>query len=159
MPISALSAVSDFAPADLRYDANVFMTSGLDDLNKGWQEKSLAGRDDFRGRLFYAPLMARPSHDWFLREWLAYYGKRQSDLVRDLDWNKARVSLMIRREQQYTRDAVNEVAEYLNIAPHELLMSPDDAMALRRLRADAIRIASGSAPDETSQPLKKVSLR
>lgn len=158
MPISTLNAVSDFAPFDWRYDASVFMTPiGLEQLNAGWQAKSLDGRNDFRGRLFYAPLMARPSHDWYLREWLAYYGKRQSDLVRDLDWNKARVSLMLRGEQQYTRDALNEVATYLNLAPHELLMAPEDAMALRRLRADAIRIAGSSAPDETAQPLKKVS--
>lgn len=106
-----------------------------------------------------------PTHDWYLREWLDALNKRQSDIVRDLDWNKARVSLMIRGAQQYTRDAVNELADYLNLRPHELLMHPDDAMALRRFKADAIRLAHiVEADDESelnrapSEGAKKVSL-
>lgn len=67
-------------------------------------------------------------------------GKRQSDIVRDLDWNKARVSLMLRGEQPYNREAINEVAAYLNIQPYELLMRPEDAMALRGLRKEAFRV-------------------
>ncbi len=102
--------------------------------------------------------MPPPRHDWFLREWLRTLHKKQSDIVRDLDWNKARVSLMLRGEQPYTRDAVNELSAYLNLRPHELLMHPDDAMAIRRLKADMIRLAHEGEPvlDETS--LKKVSL-
>jgi len=83
--------------------------------------------------------MPAPHHDWYLREWLRYSGKRQADVARDLDWNKAKVSLMIRGEQQYTRDAINEVATYLNIAPFELLMHPDDAASLKRLRTTALQ--------------------
>lgn len=78
--------------------------------------------------------MAKPSHDWHLAAWLATLRKRQADLVRDLDWNKAKASLMVRGMQPYTRDEVNELAAYLNIQPFELLMHPDDAMAYRRLR-------------------------
>lgn len=102
--------------------------------------------------------MATPSHDWYLREWLKTLHKKQTDIVKDLDWNKARVSLMIRGEQQYTRDAVNELADYLNVRPYELLMHPDDAMGLRRLRADMMRLAS-EIPDGNDGvvPLKKVS--
>lgn len=88
--------------------------------------------------------MAGPAHDWYLREWLSTLRKRQADIARDLDWNKARVSLMLRGEQPYTRDAVNELSAYLNLAPYELLMHPDDAMALRRLRADALKVAENS---------------
>lgn len=91
--------------------------------------------------------MTPPFHDWYLKEWLATLRKKQADVARDLDWNKARVSLMIRGEQQYTRDAINELAAYLNIKPHELLMHPDDAMALRRLREDAIKIATDNPPE------------
>ena len=96
--------------------------------------------------------MAPPFHDWYLKEWLSTLRKKQADIARDLDWNKARVSLMIRGEQQYTRDAINELAAYLNIRPYELLMHPDDAMALRRLREDAVRIAAETKRDEGAAP-------
>ena len=99
--------------------------------------------------------MAKPIHDWFLKEWLGATAKKQSDIVRDLDWNKAKVSLMVRGLQPYTREEVNELAAYLSIRPHELLMHPDDAHALRRLRADAIRIAHET--EEREEPRKKVS--
>ena len=101
--------------------------------------------------------MAEPRHDWYLKEWLKACQKRQADIVNDLDWNKAKVSLMARGLQPYTREEVNELAEYLNIRPHELLMHPDDAYAIRRLRADMIRLAHEALPDE-SDPPKKVSL-
>lgn len=102
--------------------------------------------------------MATPIHDWYLREWLKTLHKKQTDIVKDLDWNKARVSLMIRGEQQYTRDAVNELADYLNIRPYELLMHPDDAMGLRRLRADMMRLATEIPnSNDGAVPLKKVS--
>lgn len=103
--------------------------------------------------------MAAPQHDWYLKDWLRTLRKKQADIVRDLDWNKARVSLMIRGEQQYTRDAVNELAAYLSVHPYELLMHPDDAMRLRRLRDDAITLAHRAespddAPASESEPKK-----
>ena len=106
----------------------------------------------------YSFRMAKPRHDWFLREWLKATKKRQADIVRDLDWNKARVSLMIGGKQQYTRDAVNELADWLNIRPHELLMHPDDANAIKRLRAEMIRLAHETETEETREPEQKVSL-
>lgn len=90
--------------------------------------------------------MASPRPDWYAREWLRTVGKKQADIVRDLDWNKARVSLTVSGKQAYTRDDVNEVAAYLNLHPYELLMHPDDAMAMRRLRADLIRLAHQNDP-------------
>lgn len=96
--------------------------------------------------------MATPRHDWFLKEWLRATQKKQADIVKDLDWNKAKVSLMVRGLQPYTREEVNELADYLSIRPHELLMHPDDAHALRRLKADAIRIAH-----DVDDVVKKVS--
>jgi hypothetical protein len=100
--------------------------------------------------------MAVPHHDWYLKEWLASFEpkKKQSDIVNDLGWNKAKVSLMVRGIQPYTRDEINELADYLNIKPHELLMHPEDAHAARRLRADMLRLAHEA---ETDGPLKKVS--
>lgn len=88
--------------------------------------------------------MADPRHDWYLKQWLRYFGKKQADVVSELDWNKARVSLMVRGEQQYTRDAVNELADFLHIRPYELLMHPDDAMALRKLRREALQVVETS---------------
>lgn len=88
--------------------------------------------------------MADPTHDWHLKEWLRTLKKKQSDIVRDLDWNKAKISLMARGAQPYTRDAINEIAAYLSIHPYELLMHPDDAMMLRQLRRDALRVVESS---------------
>lgn len=93
--------------------------------------------------------MGRPGYDWYLKEWLATLGKKQADIVRDLDWNKAKVSLTASGKQPYTRDDVNEIADYLSIRPYELLMDPEDAMRLRRLRTDAIKLAH-DAEDESA---------
>ncbi len=105
----------------------------------------------------YYRRMAASRQDWFFSEWLKASGKRQRDVVQDLDWNKSKVSLMARGLQPYTREEVNELATYLNIRPHELLMHPDDAHAMRRLRAEMIRLAHEN-PDITEGERKKVSL-
>ncbi|GAA4827233.1 hypothetical protein GCM10023232_26830 [Sphingosinicella ginsenosidimutans] len=101
--------------------------------------------------------MAKPAHDWHLAEWLRTLGKRQKDLVADLDWNKAKASLMVNGQQKYTRDEVNELSAYLNIQPFELLMHPEDAMAYRRLRraaADMVQIPFfGIATDDEALTL------
>lgn len=86
--------------------------------------------------------MGRPEHDWFLRDWAAALHKRQVDFVRDLDWNKSKASLMWKGEQPYGRDEVNQVADYLQIHPYELLMHPADAMAIRQLRITARSISN-----------------
>lgn len=98
------------------------------------------------------PSRMTPGYDWYLKEWLATLGKKQADIVRDLGWNKARISLMLRGKQPYDRDSINELAIYLNLKPHELLMHPEDAMAMRRLKTVAgeiVRIPyGGTAGDE-----------
>ncbi len=83
--------------------------------------------------------MAKPDHDWFLKQWLAATGKKQRDVVADLEWNKAKISLMVSGQQKYTRDEVNELSTYLNIRPFELLMHPDDAFAMRRIHESAAK--------------------
>lgn len=102
--------------------------------------------------------MVAPGHDWYLKEWLATLGKKQSDIVKDLDWNKAKISLMVNGKQAYTREEVNELAAYLNISPHELLMHPEDAMALRQLRASArqiVRVPFGGVADDPTEEVRK----
>lgn len=79
--------------------------------------------------------------DWFLAEWLEVHSKRQVDLVKDLGWNRAKASMMLRGRQQYNREAVNELADYLAIEPFELLLHPEEAKTIRKLR---------DMPDDTS---------
>jgi transcriptional regulator with XRE-family HTH domain len=94
--------------------------------------------------------------DWFLKEWLAATGTSQAELGRLTDYPKAKVSDLVTGKQRYNRDVLNDVAKALNIHPHELLMHPEDAMALRQMRASARRIVgvpfggvAGEEPEET----------
>jgi transcriptional regulator with XRE-family HTH domain len=123
------------------------------------QASILEWRNDCFAWLRYPSVMAEPGHEWYLAEWLATLGKKQADIVRDLDWNKARISLMLRGKQPYDRDSLNELAAYLNLYPYELLMHPDDAMSLRQIRKAASEIVripfGGTAGDEIDE--KKVS--
>ena len=86
--------------------------------------------------------MAAPRHDWYLKQWLKACGKKQADLEKDLELNKAKVSLTANGKQPYDRDLVNLIADYLHLKPYELLMHPDDAMAVRQLQASAERIVT-----------------
>lgn len=140
MPISTLSAVSDLASGRSRYWSNV-MPVGLDHLNERCNRKSLDWRNDVKSAWCYLSDM-KTRADWYLKEWLTTLGKRQSDIARDLDWNKARVSLMLHGKQPYDRDAINEIAAYLNLREYELLMPPEQAMALRRLQSSAEEIVT-----------------
>lgn len=96
--------------------------------------------------------MAAPQHDWYFKQWLDHLGVTQADIVKALDWNKSKASLMANDKQRYHRDDVNAVAAYLHIEPFELLLPPDRAMALRQYRANAetiVRLASqGEVPSE-----------
>lgn len=156
-PSSAARAVKDMAPSRPRYVSSV-MPVRLDYLNGDGNGKSLGGQNDWPPDEWYRRRMADPRHDWYLKQWLKTLNRRQADIVRDLGWNKARVSLMLRGEQPYTRDALNELAEYLHLKPYELLMHPEDAMALRRLRSDMIRLANEIEAHPAEEEAKKVSL-
>lgn len=111
------------------------------------QEKSLVRRNDRIAWGWYYLHMI-PRHDMYLKDWLKALGKRQADVARDLEWNKAKVSLLAAGKQQYMRDDINQLAEYLHLHPYELLMHPDDAMAFRRLKESAIRIAADNKQDD-----------
>ena len=78
---------------------------------------------------------------------------KQADLMRLLDWPRAKASDIVTGKQRYNRDLVNEVSLVLNCRPYELLMPPDEAMTLRRLREDIARIASTS-PARVTNPTK-----
>lgn len=95
-------------------------------------------------------------HTWYLQEWMRLYGKKQVNLQTDLGWSKAKAS-EVWNGQQYTQSIIDELAPYLHVKPHELLMHPDDAMALRGLRRTAQLIAAKSEPEEeeASSPARK----
>ena len=72
--------------------------------------------------------------DWYLSDWLKTLKVSQAQLCRLTDYPKAKVSDLATGKQRYNRDVLNDISRALNIKPHELLMHPDDAMALRRMR-------------------------
>lgn len=91
---------------------------------------------------FYNRNMGDLSHDWYLRHWLETLHTSQADLERMTGWDKRKASFLVSGKQPYKRETVNQAATALNIEPFELLMHPDDAFALRRLRDSALRIAA-----------------
>lgn len=81
------------------------------------------------------------SHRWYIAEWAARLGVRQKDAVEKLGWSKAQASDIFTGKQRYTADLVDEVSLWLQLAPYELLMDPDDALAIRAMRQSASRLA------------------
>lgn len=94
-------------------------------------------------------------HDWYLAEWMAVLQLRQARLSERTGWDKRKTSELVTGKQPYKRDTLNEAALALNIAPYELLMHPDDAMALRRLRDTALRIAAEPTREYRGAPMAK----
>src|SRR5205085_3109481 len=72
--------------------------------------------------------------DWYLSDWLKTLQVSQAELCRRTDYPKAKVSDLVTGKQRYNRDVLNDISSALNIAPHELLMHPSDAMAQRQMR-------------------------
>ena len=82
------------------------------------------------------------SPDWFLQEWMATLKISQADIARETGWGKSKISELFSGKRFYLRQHVNELSRALKIQPFELLMHPDDAMAIRRLRDAALTIVS-----------------
>ncbi len=80
------------------------------------------------------------SHHWFLTEWAERLGVRQVDAVNHLGWSKAQASDLWTGKQRYTQDLIDEVAAWLRLQPYELLMPPEDALAIRQMRQSAARL-------------------
>lgn len=113
-------------------------------------------RDDRRDRVSHNLSMARtPDYDWYLREWMQLYGKLQFSLVTELGWQRGTANKVWHGKQPYKREMVNEVAAWLNIKPYELLMHPEDAMAIRRTREAAALVVAHDRPEPA--PLAVVS--
>lgn len=97
------------------------------------------------------PASQDDGQDWYLREWLVCLKLRQADLARKVGMPKNTMSAIYNGKTNYYRDLVNAFADALNIHPYELLMHPDDAMALRRFRLDARQIASVQLAADTTR--------
>jgi hypothetical protein len=108
--------------------------------------------DKTRRSSYYPNMPSQPRSDWYLVEWMNSLGLIPADLIRETGWSKAKVSDLYNGAQPYKRDIVNELAKVLKIRPFELLMHPDDAMRMRRLRETAIRIAAEASSDEAEAP-------
>ena len=90
--------------------------------------------------------------DWYLREWFATMGLKQRDLVTKLDYQPAAAHALWHSVQRYRRDHIADISALLNIQPYELLMPPEEAMALRRLRSVIAEAAAPlPKPDDAAQ--------
>lgn len=96
-------------------------------------------------------MAAAEGHDWYLREWFAAMGLKQRDLVTKLDYQPAAAHALWHSIQRYRRDHVADISALLNIQPYELLMPPEEAMALRRLRSAIAEVAKVE-PDAATEP-------
>ena len=71
--------------------------------------------------------------DWYLQDWMAHFGKKQVDLIKELDYDKALAHYTFHSKRDYKRDRVNQLSAWLGIEPYELLMPPEKALAVRQL--------------------------
>jgi transcriptional regulator with XRE-family HTH domain len=83
-----------------------------------------------------------------------HLGVNQAEMVRRTDWSKATASQLYNNKQDYSPKVVNEAAKALNVAPYELLMKPETAAALRRLRQDALRVVEDANSLDQTEPLR-----
>ncbi|MDB5458125.1 MAG: hypothetical protein JWP92_3710 [Caulobacter sp.] len=91
------------------------------------------------------------SHGWRLREWMAFRGKRQADMQRDLGWSKGKAN-EVYNGQPYSQALVDVLAPWLEIEPYELLMPPTTAMSIRNLKRTAAAIVAESTPGFAEPP-------
>lgn len=103
---------------------------------------SRQGNDTDLHSFYYGNMAKTPRHDWYFKEWLHTLQLKQSDIVAAADWPKSKVSKLVHGDVAYNRDIINEAADAMHLRPFELLMHPDDAMAIRRMRESAVQIAA-----------------
>jgi transcriptional regulator with XRE-family HTH domain len=66
--------------------------------------------------------------------------KTQAEMMRLTEWSKATMSQLYNGVQDFSPKILKEASDALQVEPFELLMLPERAMALRRLRQDALRV-------------------
>ena len=100
-------------------------------------EKVLFLGNDRAATRVYSRRMAQPRHDWYLRDWLKALGVTQQWVADQLHVQKSKVSRKASGVTAYDRDDVNTFAALLHLSPFELLLHPDEAHHIRRLRSVA----------------------
>lgn len=75
-----------------------------------------------------------PGTDWYLPEWMDTLRITQAQVCRETGWSKATVNDIYHGKTAYYRQIVNDLARALRIEPFELLLPPEEAMQIRRLR-------------------------
>lgn len=90
---------------------------------------------------------------------MAHFGKKQVSLVKELGWQRARASKVWNGVNEYRRDLINEIADWLGLEPYELLLPPDRAMAIRGMYQSAENIVSAAErflPQPTAMPTSRL---
>lgn len=92
---------------------------------------------------------SKPS--WYVREWLAYKGMKQSDLVERTDHNKSEISLWVNGKRRFNTDVLEEFAKIIGVEPADLLRPPtagkaNEAVFVGKVGAGAVitRIDEGA---------------
>jgi hypothetical protein len=88
---------------------------------------------------------------WYLPEWMAACGLSgrgaQSKMMELTNWSKATMSQLYTGKQDFNSEILDTASAALHCEPHELLMHPDQAFAVRRLRETAaVIVADVPAP-------------
>lgn len=83
--------------------------------------------------------------DWYLKDWMKHFGKIQADLSKEVGWDRSRANFLFHSKQAFKRHDVNDIAEWLNLEPFELLIPPARALAIRELYKNAQRIVQSQA--------------
>lgn len=71
-------------------------------------------------------------------------------MARRTGWSIATMNDIYHGKTSYYREILNVAAQALNVAPFELLLSPDQAHALKRYEAAALTAAALTAADRKS---------
>ena len=89
----------------------------------------------------------RIEHDWYLTDWMETLGVNQADLRRETGWSKAKMSELVNGVSRYNRDVINTLCKAMNLHPYELLMRPDEAFMIRKIRETVL----AAVPEKTRE--------
>ena len=105
------------------------------------------------------PVKPKPRHDWYFREWCGALQIRfpHAWLQDKVGYSDGKASNVLTGKKRYDRDIVNEVAAAMSRQPYELLMHPDEAFAIIRLReaGRAIVATTEKAAEAAPEPIRR----
>lgn len=99
--------------------------------------------------------------DWYLIEWMRYYGKSQSFMAKAIGVSESTMSDICNGRTSYYRALVNDLASALNVQPYELLMPPDKAHRFRGYDNAVLSVAAerhiefGAFEAEDEEPARR----